>query len=120
MRILLASPDRDLLKMYVSLLSSDDREIIPAFDGTQVIMKLVGEKFDAVIIEDDIPRVGADEIMYQCRARKIPVILLSVKRPELKKLIEGSDTDRFIGCPFLHCDLERSITDIEERIISGG
>jgi len=77
MRILLAAPDRDLLRCYNIILDEAFGETVTAFDGTHVLALLADTDFDLCILDRDLPRVGHAEIRKKLAEKGIPAIVLT-------------------------------------------
>ena len=77
MRIMFAAPDRDLLECYKILLEDDLGETVTAFDGTQVLSLLSAERFDVVILDDAITRIGFERLAERIGEKKIPLVVLT-------------------------------------------
>ena len=114
MRILFAAADRDLLKNYRELLTLDGHETDTAFDGAQALDKMTLERFDLMIVGEDIPRVRAEIIVSRCRSENIPVIVLTARGPVSGAIPENAVPNAYLSLPFLPSDL----TEVIERIVS--
>ncbi len=98
MKILFASPDRDLLSAYGILLSDKDNEVEKAFDGTFVLSKIEDGKPDLMILSSDVPRVDSVKIQQLCKSRQIPVILLLDRKPRSPETVENAS--EYLIMPF--------------------
>jgi len=77
MKILFASPERDLLASYGRLLTEEGFDVLTAFDGTQAVELL--DSADLLIIDEKIPRVSSESIIKQAGERGTPVIVLTYR-----------------------------------------
>lgn len=108
MRILLAAPDRDLLDSYRKLLERDCGEVVTAFDGTRVLTLLQTERFDAVILDRDIPRVTYGTVLERLHALQLPAILLT-DRPILQA---EPKADAILMHPFFPEAMQSALRDV--------
>lgn len=76
MRILFASPHRDLNECYQTLLTEEGRETVTAFDGPQTLTLLKTSPFDLLILDQNIPRVTYGEILHHTSEAGTRSILL--------------------------------------------
>jgi len=118
MRILFAASDRDLLHCYARLLSSENRTADTAFDGTQVLTKLSAERYDLLILSQDIQRVDCRRIVGFCNGENIPVIVLTSERPGLQTLLDGTLANAYLPLPFLPDELIALIDSVRDKLSS--
>lgn len=76
MRILFASPERDLLQCYSLLLGSELGEVVTAFDGAQVMALLETEDFGLAVLDQGLPRLSWQVLLRAANARRVPAIVL--------------------------------------------
>ena len=76
MKLLLADQNRDVLLMYQALLSGRGNDVVSAFDGAQVADYLNEDRFDLMIVNYDIPRVRAAQLIRMAKDRQTPAIAL--------------------------------------------
>ncbi len=100
MRILFASPERDLLECFKSLFDPDLGETVTAFDGTQVLYIIANEQFDAVIIDSALPRIGYREITEKANAKNTPIIVLTYGPVNPHMLSEENLPNDYLSFPF--------------------
>lgn len=112
MKLLLADPDRDFLEAFGTLLTLSGYCVTTAFDGTQVIQKLSFESFGAVIINSDIPRIPADEIISKCREKGIPTVIVTDRKISSALLTCGTLGNTYIQLPFLPNELSTAIRSV--------
>ncbi|MCR5112698.1 MAG: hypothetical protein K6A63_02040 [Acholeplasmatales bacterium] len=79
MRMLISISDRDVSKAISIYLNKKNIENDIANDGIQALMKLVGEQFDSLLIEDDIVRLEAKDVLERIKERNIKVTSISIK-----------------------------------------
>lgn len=84
MNILFASPDRDLVRAYQTLLESEGHRVSPAYDGIQVVEALAAlhpkEAFGCAVLDKSLPRVSLEKLMEEIQTFSIPLILLSKEK----------------------------------------
>ena len=105
MKILLAAPDRDLLECAKQLLEDGEREIVTAFDGTQVLSMLQTESFDIVILDRDIPRIDHRRIISRIKEMRIPVIVLTDSPVVVNQLTAEVLPNTYLPYPFTSSEL---------------
>lgn len=111
MRILFATPDRDLSECYKRLLDESLGETVTAFDGAQVMNLIAAESFDAAVIDRGIPRVGIKTLTAKIKEKGIPVIALSDEPPSARRLAEEPLPSACLSYPFDSKKLCAVITD---------
>ncbi len=109
MNVLIADPDRDFLMSYKALLELSENTVQTVFDGTQVISKLASEKFDAVIINENIPRIKCREIVKVLNDDGIPVIVITERKEKF------NTADDCIKLPFLPSELTGKLNVIYSK-----
>ena len=113
MKILFASPDRDLLSAYGILLSDGNNEVEKAFDGTFVLSKIEDGKPDLMILSYDVPRVDSVKIQQLCKDRQIPVILLLDQKPKNMTAVENAS--EYLIMPFSPRELNGVIKKVMSK-----
>lgn len=78
-QLLLADPNRDLLRCYAALLGKRGYAVTTAFDGTQVIEKTAETGFDLALLGSALPRIGVEKLIPLLHDRQIPVLLLTAE-----------------------------------------
>jgi len=110
-RILLAEDNLALLQVTKFNLQRAGYEVVPAADGREAWQTLQQEEFDAVITDEQMPRMTGRELCETMRAseahRYIPVIFLTAKCLELdhSRLESELGVSRVLGKPFSPRDL---------------
>ena len=113
MKILFASPDRDLLSAYAILLGNSETEVEKAFDGTFVLTRLEEGHPDLMILSNDIPRVDSRKILAFCAGKKIPVILLLDSKPRSAEAVENAS--EYLIMPFSPRELKAVIKKVTDK-----
>ena len=114
MHMLLADPDRDFLEAFQTLLMLNGHTVSTVFDGTQVITKLSHGGCDILILNEDIPRIPARELIRLCRDKQIPVIVLTEQRIHSDMLSDEPLAHAYLPLPFL----PQELTDTIERVMA--
>lgn len=105
MKILIADPDRDFLDAFSTLLTLCGHKLTTVFDGTQVITKLTAHRYHIVVLNENIPRIPARDLIKECRTRRIPVIVLS-ERPVNSGILSSEPlANAYLSLPFLPNEL---------------
>ena len=100
--VLFADPNRDLLRCYAVLLADRGYAVTTVFDGAQVLEKLGSETFDAALLGDTLPRVGAEKLIPALHERHIPVLLLETDA-------KPTAADAVLPFPFLPQELYAAV-----------
>jgi len=115
MRILLAAPDRDLLECYQEILKEEFGEVVSAFEGTQVLSLLKTENFDAVVLDQEIPRVDTGRLLREMNDRDIPVILLRDSAVTAHELESEDLASTYLSYPFYPDEIIRAVRETREK-----
>ncbi len=105
-RILLAEDNLALLQVTKFNLQRAGYEVVAAADGWEAWQALQQQEFDAVISDEQMPRMTGRELCEKMRAsdahRHIPIILLTAKCLELDhgRLESELGITRVLGKPF--------------------
>ena len=114
MKVLIAASDRDFLKSYKKLFTMEGFEASTAFDGLQVMAWLKEKKFDLVILDQGLPRVGTDRLAGLVRETKIPLLMLLGEEKNTPPE-EGRGTGEESLCyPFFPSELFEKVRDLLE------
>lgn len=108
MKILFASPERDLLFVYQRLLGQRGHEVDTAFDGVQVLEGARGKNYDAAILDGSLPRVEIGTLADALMENKVYTVLLSDKENKEK-------CDGYLAFPFLPEELFGALRKVEIR-----
>lgn len=109
MKILLAVPDRDLLSGLKSYLEVSGYDVFTAFDGIQAVENTVKEKFDAAVIDFDLPRIKAAELIKLFDEKETPTVVLTKGRISAKLLCGSVIASSYLTYPFLPEELIKRI-----------
>ena len=115
MRILFASPERDLLFVYQKLLGMRGHEVDTAFDGVQVLEGARKKTYDAAVIDGSLPRVGIGMLTEVLKENDVYTVLLSDRENKDK-------CDGYLAFPFLPEELFGALRNagIQKRLKNGG
>ncbi len=119
MKILFASPDRDLLDCFRQLLDGEFGETVTAFDGTQVLTLISSENFDGVILDFSLPRVDNKTLITKIREKKLPVVVLTDGPVTSRLLTEEPLPNDYLSYPFGFEKLSHVIRGVIEKASSG-
>ncbi len=100
MKILLADPDRDFLTSYGKILEIDGHEVETAFDGTQVITKTAGSRFDLVLLNSDLPRIDSVRIVRHLNEEGVPAAVLSGDGKKIEERFKEEKGAAYLYFPF--------------------
>ena len=106
MNVLIADPDRDFLSSYKTLLELSENTVQTVFDGTQVMPRLAEDRFDAVILNENIPRIRCNDIVKSLNDDGIPVIVITQRK---ERFITADDC---IKLPFLPNELREKLDHV--------
>ncbi|MBO4407015.1 MAG: hypothetical protein J5849_04875 [Clostridia bacterium] len=115
MRILLASPDRDLLWCYMTLFREKGIETAEAFDGAQTLAGIGEGGVDLLILAEDVPRVEEKRITSYANETGLPLIVLCTKEPGVRELSSGVLANAYLAHPFTPEDLEKTLAEVNEK-----
>lgn len=114
-RILLAEDNLALLQVTKFNLQRAGYDVVPATDGWEAWQTLQQEEFDAVITDEQMPRMTGRELCERMRAgevhRNVPVIFLTSKCLELdhSRLERELGVSRVVGKPFSPRELVETV-----------
>jgi DNA-binding response OmpR family regulator len=88
-RILLVDDEQSIQTLLSYPLRKDGYHVTSALDGTEALRRFDEGRFDLVILDVMMPRMGGVEVCRQLRSRsQVPIIMLTAK---------GSETDKVAG-----------------------
>ena len=119
MKILLASPERDLLECYKALFEADLGQTVTAFDGAQVLSLLKTEEFEIAVLDSELPRVGYGKLVTVTKDRKIPVIALINEPESVRRCRNEPQADAYLSYPFNYAEIKSVITKTLENTGKG-
>lgn len=94
--------DTEISEMLKNYLSTENYEIVCAFDGQEACEKFDEEDFDLVLLDLMIPKINGMGVMEHIRRKSyLPIIILSAKDTESDKTLGlGLGADDYITKPF--------------------
>jgi two-component system, OmpR family, response regulator len=88
-RILLVDDEQSIQTLLSYPLRKDGYHVTSALDGSEALRRFEEGRFDLVILDLMLPRIGGVEVCRQLRSRsQVPIIMLTAK---------GSETDKVAG-----------------------
>jgi DNA-binding response OmpR family regulator len=88
-RILLVDDEQSIQTLLSYPLRKDGYHVTSALDGTEALRRFEEGRFDLVILDLMLPRMGGVDVCRQLRSRsQVPIIMLTAK---------GSETDKVAG-----------------------
>lgn len=111
MKILLVEDDIEISSMLRDFLTTENYEVITAFDGESACGQFSSAEYSLVLLDLMIPKKNGMEVMKYIRKRStVPIIILSAKDSDSDKTLGlGFGADDYITKPF-------SITEVLARI----
>ena len=110
--ILIAVSDRDLLTGLSDYLEITGNIVSPAFDGIQAINRMAESKFDAAIIDCDLPRIKLKDLLSALNDAGTPSMVLE-KTPVSPKLLAREPVPAsYLPYPFLPEELTAKTEEI--------
>ena len=108
--ILIIDDERDMVKLLRYRLECCGYKVLAAYDGESGLKIIDEGKFDLVILDIMLPKIGGIELYKHIsnRPSKIPVIIFT-GRANLEEFFEDIKADAFIGKPFLPEHLLKTI-----------
>lgn len=106
--VLVVEDDHDINEMVSSYLQKEGFEVSAAFDGEAAVELLrSGERFDLVLLDLMLPKLGGHEVLRSIRERSlVPVLILSAKDSDVDKALGlGFGADDYITKPFSMIEL---------------
>jgi CheY-like chemotaxis protein len=102
-RVLIAEDDPDLAAWLRRLLIANGHEVSLAQDGLAAVVRAIEILPDAIILDANMPRMGAADVLPQLRTnpgtREIPVIVISGTMPDAGEYFLSLGADDFIAKP---------------------
>jgi len=87
-KILVADDDREIVQLISDSLEDEGYQILPAYDGKQVLEHLKNETVSLLILDIMMPEMDGLEVCRKVRNQiGIPIILLSAKGREIDKVV---------------------------------
>ncbi len=101
MKLLLADPDRDLLKAYHKLLTGRGYDVSVCFEGTETVRMLGLGQFDLLIVNETLPLVPCERIVTLAGETNVPVIMLLRRKVSAGLLMGPIPANAYLPFPFL-------------------
>ncbi len=114
MKVLIAATDRDFLKSYKKLFTLEGFEVSTAFDGLQVMAWLKEKKYNLVILDQGLPRVGADRLAGLIRETKIPLLMLLGEENNTSPEVGRNNGEESLCHPFFPEELFEKVRGLLE------
>lgn len=87
-KILVADDDREIVQLIGDSLEDEGYQILPAYDGKQVLEHLKNETVSLLILDIMMPEMDGLEVCRKVRNQiGVPIILLSAKGREIDKVV---------------------------------
>ncbi len=102
-QILVVDDDRPLRHVLGRLLETAGYSVVPAADGVEALDQLKRKKFDLVLLDIGLPRVGGLEVLSRLRERKVRpkvIVMTADDTPETVLSAVRDSAYRYIGKPF--------------------
>lgn len=111
MKILLVEDDTEISDMLKSFLTTEDFEVVAAYDGESACDKFFEEEYSLVLLDLMIPKKSGMDVMKTIREKStVPIVILSAKDSDSDKTLGlGLGADDYITKPF-------SVTEVLARI----
>lgn len=111
MKILLIEDDTEISDMLADYLSTENYEIITAYDGEDACRKFEMDQYDLVLLDLMIPQISGMDVMKKIRkSSTVPIIIISAKDTDSDITLGlGLGADDYITKPF-------SVTEVLARI----
>ncbi len=117
MKVLFAASDRDMMMCFKKIIEllDEKNEVVTAFDGTQVVNLMANNRFNLVILDYDIPRVKARDIIKHLNEEDIPVIAILDTKVNSKLLSDEVLANAYLTLPFLPYELTGLMEAVLEK-----
>ncbi len=111
MRILLACPDRDLLRSLTGVLEADGHTVTAVFDAPQALT--AAERVpDLLVLDPAVPGTEPGKLTQRFREKGIPILLLS-DRPVTAALLREVAAESVLEYPFTPAELTARVGEME-------
>lgn len=100
MKILLIEDDVEISGMLRDYLTTENFEVITAYDGKEACAKFSEDSYDIVLLDLMIPKISGMDVMQKIRTSStVPIIILSAKDTDLDKTLGlGLGADDYTVC----------------------
>jgi DNA-binding response OmpR family regulator len=111
-RVLVVEDDQDIREMMAECLR-DRCTVSVAEDGTQALQILTRQKFDAIVVDLELPRLSGSALLRQLLERgiRVPTVMVS-GAPDAQRIALETHA-AFISKPF---DVERLVGKVDELL----
>ena len=101
-RVLLVEDDVEISEMLKNYLSTENYEVVCAYDGEEACSKFFASQFHLVLLDLMIPKINGMDVMQRIRRDSyVPIIILSAKDSESDKTLGlGLGADDYVTKPF--------------------
>ena len=101
-RILLVDDEQAVQTLLTYPLRRDGYEVIAAQDGQEALRRFAEQRFDLVVLDLMLPKLGGIEVCRRMRSRsQVPIIMLTAKGDEIDKVVGlEMGADDYITKPF--------------------
>lgn len=101
-KILVIEDESDINNLICNILEKNDYETQGAFSGSEALMRVEREEWDAILLDLMIPGISGEEVIFKIREiTKTPIIVISAKTSKKIKLeLLENGADDFICKPF--------------------
>lgn len=115
MNILIVEDDNDINKLLNEIMNSNGYRTKSAYSGTEALIYLEMQNFDAVLLDLMIPGLSGEELLLKIRQNKnMPVIIISAKDDKHTKIdMLKNGADDFISKPF---DVDEVLARVESNL----
>ncbi len=99
---MLVEDDVEISAVLKKFLSTEDLEVVTAYDGESACRKFFSDTFSLVLLDLMIPKMSGIEVMDKIRERHtVPIIIISAKDTDSDKTLGlGLGADNYITKPF--------------------
>jgi two-component system, OmpR family, response regulator len=102
MRVLVVEDEPDLLDSLLQALREDGYAVDGAADGEDGLFKAENMEYDAILLDQMLPKVSGREILTQLRRRKTTPVMMLTARDAIRDRVDALDggADDYLVKPF--------------------
>ena len=115
MRLLIADPDRDFLASYRKISEARGHEVTAVFDGVTAVVKIGAESYDAVFVNEAIPRVAYREIVSLAKEKNEKTVILTDNIRTILKSKKENGSEPILAFPFTPDEFFESVGGEEKN-----